>query len=130
MRDVAQMCKGKKTLETKSYAAPTNGTGVDIKGYNSCVIFVQSGVVGATTNTFEVKDSDNDSAYTAVDDKYLTGTEASLSIGDTDEHVVRRIGYKGPKRYVRLDLMACGAASLLSGTVILADAQNVPVTQD
>jgi hypothetical protein len=56
------------------------------------------------TISFEVQEGDTDSPTTPVADDDLSVTEASIAIGDgtLGANTVKKIGYKGGKRYVRL----------------------------
>ena len=56
------------------------------------------------TYTILVEDGDNASLTdnAAVDDAYLLGTEAGAAIDFADDNTTFKIGYIGPKRYVRV----------------------------
>ncbi|MFD8556630.1 Bbp16 family capsid cement protein [Streptosporangium canum] len=83
--------------------ATTNGTGVDLTGYNGAAIIITSGTItDGTLYTFEVQESDDNATFTAVADDDLIGTEPALAAAD--DNVVREVGYKGVKRYVRVAL--------------------------
>lgn len=131
-RDVAPLCKGKVALQPKAYTTTATGVTINLKGYDGCVFFVQAGVIGAGAPccAFTIKDSPNGSAWTDVDDKYLTGVETDLNLVTADVDKAKRLGYKGPQQYVRLDLTTCGASSLLAAMAVLTKAGDVPVTQD
>ena len=53
-------------------------------------------------------DASNLSDNAAVDDAYLLGTEAAASFQFGDDLGVRKIGYIGPKRYVRVTVTPTG----------------------
>jgi hypothetical protein len=107
-------------------AAGTNNTAyvsqiVDTAGYDS-VEFVLA--IGANTDadaTFTVLVEDgNNSALSdnaAVADDYLLGTEALASFDYSDDNEVRKIGYIGTKRYVRVTVTP---ASNDSGNIYMA----------
>lgn len=72
-------------------------------------------LVGANTDanaTFTVLVEDGDDASlgdnAAVDDAYLLGTEAGASFTFNDDNTIEKIGYIGPKRYVRVTITPSG----------------------
>lgn len=93
---------------------------IDRQGYGGIEFYPQYGAVTATnaTITVVVKHGDVTGTLTSVADTDLNGTEALASLGQavrtdfTGDKVARRIGYKGPKRYVQ--------ASIASSTVTAA----------
>ncbi|HEY9369263.1 hypothetical protein [Streptomyces sp.] len=100
-----------QSLVPAARTATGNGTSVDRTGYEAVTVVIVSGVItDGTLYTFEVKESDDNSTFTAVADADLIGTEPALAA--TDDNVVREVGYKGRKRYVRVDLVgATGSPS-------------------
>lgn len=78
-------------------------TAADLKGYGSCMLAYILGTNADTdmTYTLLVEDSDDNSAWAAVDDAYLNGTEVLGSADFGDDGETRKIGYTGIKRYVR-----------------------------
>ncbi len=94
-----------QSLVPAARTAAANGTGVDLAGYNAAAVVITSGTItDGTLYTFEVQESDDNSAFTAVADADLIGTEPALAA--TDDNVVREIGYKGIKRYIRVAIAA------------------------
>ena len=53
----------------------------------------------------------------AVDDAFLTGTETKASFQFDDDNEMRKIGYVGPKRYVRVTITPSGNNS---GNIFIA----------
>lgn len=107
----------------------------DLLGFDGCVLYVLAGAIAAgtaPTYEFEVKDSPDHTTWTAVDNKYLTGTEPTLVPADANKAF--RIGYKGPQRYVQYNLKTVGGTPGTGGTfatvAVLNEAGDVPVTQD
>ncbi len=81
---------------------------IDLANVNACEFLIATGTLVDADATFTVlvEDGDN-SALTdnaAVPDEFLLGTEAGAAITFADDDEVRKIGYKGPKRYVRLTI--------------------------
>ena len=56
------------------------------------------------TYTVLIEDSDSSFSGANVDDAYLLGTEAGASFTFAADNGVRKIGYIGPKRYVRMTI--------------------------
>lgn len=86
---------------------------LDVQGYDSAEFII---LIGANTDanaTFAVLvEESNDSGMsgaTAVADKDLLGTEAAAGfVAATDDNEVRKIGYIGSMRYVRVTITPSG----------------------
>lgn len=99
-------------------AARTDNTAIvsqviDVAGYQGLVFAINIGVNTDTNATFEVLvehgDAANLSDAAAVPDAKLTGTEALAGFtAADDDNKVRKIGYVGNKRYVRLTITPSG----------------------
>lgn len=86
---------------------------VDLAGYNGLVFAINIGANTDTNATFAVLvehgDQANLSDAAAVPDAHLSGTEALAGFtAADDDNKVRKIGYVGPKRYVRLTITPAG----------------------
>lgn len=94
----------------------TNGNVIDRLGFEGLEFIIQSGTL--TTGTFtpliEHGDVANLSDAAAVDDVDLLGTESDAAFAATDDNKVKKIGYVGLKRYVRLSIVGADTAA---GTV-------------
>jgi hypothetical protein len=131
MRDLANNLDFKRGLNPK--AAGTDNTAyvseiLDTKGQAGAVFAILIGANTDTNATFAVLFEDGDdsglSDHAAVDDAYLIGTEAIAGFtAADDDNKVRKIGYIGPKRYVRVTITPSGNDS---GNIFLA---GVWVTQ-
>lgn len=106
MRDITNGLHLKPAFAPK--AAVGDGTAqvstvADLKGYDGCMLALALGINTDTDAVWSVliEDSDNDSDYVAVDDVYLNGTELLAGFAFGDDGECRKIGYTGPKRYVR-----------------------------
>ncbi|MFF0867635.1 Bbp16 family capsid cement protein [Nonomuraea sp. NPDC003560] len=98
------------SLPAAARTATANGTGVDLNGYNAAAVVITSGTVtDGSVYTFEVQESDDNATFTAVADADLIGTEPTLS--SADDNVVREVGYKGNKRYIRVALTTVTGAT-------------------
>lgn len=119
-------------------AARTDNTAIvsaiiDTANYNSATFVIITGTNTDTTATFAVlvEDGDNSalSDNVAVDDAYLVGTEALAGFTFADDVECRKIGYKGPKRYVRVTVTPSGNDSgniFLAGVAVLGGGASNP----
>ncbi len=124
MRDLANRLDLKRGLSP--VAAGTDNTAYvsqifDTKNFKSCMFAI---LIGANTDadaTFAVLVEDgnqsNLSDNAAVADEYLNGTEALAGFQFDDDNEVRKIGYTGPKRYVRVTITPTGNNS---GNIFIA----------
>lgn len=106
MRDITNMLDVKRAFSP--VAAVTDGTAqvstaCDLKGYGSCMLAFATGTLSDADATWTVliEDSNDNATWAAVDDAYLNGTEALAGFQFDDDNECRKIGYTGPKRYVR-----------------------------
>lgn len=106
MRDLSNGLNLKPAFAPK--AAVTDNTAqvsttCDLLGYNSLMLAIITGTNADADVTYTVliEESDNDSAYTAVADRDLIGTEALAGFQFDNDGECRKIGYNGGKRYVR-----------------------------
>jgi len=106
---------------------------VDRAGYENVEFVINIGANTDADVTFAVLVEDGNAANlsdnAAVDDAYLLGTEALAGFQFDDDNEVRKIGYKGPKRYVRVTITPTGNNSgniFVSGTWLLSGARYAP----
>jgi len=103
--------------------ADANGTGVDLQGFESAMVIVNTGIEGDTLSgsvkfDFILEESDDNSTYTAVTSS-TSVTETSVDSsgifltldanGETPQ--IKQIGYIGGKRYIRCKIDATGTHS-------------------
>jgi hypothetical protein len=106
---------------------------IDRLGYGSLMFVINIGSVADADATFAVLIEDGDAANlsdaAAVADSELNGTEALAGFQFDDDNEVRKIGYVGHKRYVRLTVTPSGNASaaFLSAVAILGHPRSAPV---
>lgn len=115
MRDLANNLDFKRGLSP--VAAGTDNTPLvsqilDTKGLAGAAFAI---LIGANTDadaTFGVLVEDGDDPaladHAAVDDAFLTGSEAKAGFQFDDDNEMRKIGYVGPKRYVRVTITPSG----------------------
>lgn len=105
---------------------------IDRKGYGSLEFIIATGSIADADATFTVlvEDGDNSSLTdnAAVADAQLLGTEVLAAFQFDDDNDVRKIGYIGNKRYVRLTItpVANASAALISAIALLGSPALVP----
>lgn len=107
-------------IALRNASATVNGSSVDLQGYGSALVAVTTGTMTDGTVTFEVQESDDNAAWSAVADADLQGVETDLSLAATDDDKIKVVGYKGNKRYLRVaSTMVAGATGGTFGALIL-----------
>lgn len=133
---------GKQILALNPATIGANGakTGaiIDRRGYGGVQFYVTYGsiVTTGTVVTALLKEGDVTGTLTSVADADLIGTEtlASLAAGartaGTGKEVVKRVGYKGIKRYVQLTLTGSGTTSvgIVGAGAVMFNPDVMPVT--
>lgn len=105
---------------------------IDRQGYDSLTFLIATGSIADADVTFTVLvehgDQSNLSDAAAVDDAELIGTEVLAAFQFNDDDEVRKIGYRGSKRYVRLTITPANNASaaLLAAVAVLGHPSRVP----
>jgi hypothetical protein len=109
--------------------ATTAAATVDTQGFESLEVVVQSGVItdGTETPGFFEGDAANMSDEAVVAAADLIGTMAAFAA--TDDGQIRKIGYKGNKRYFRAKLVGSGQTTggFFSVAYLQGHAKNAPV---
>jgi len=122
-------------------AIGTTGTGqtggvIDLQGYGGVEFICSYGAITTTTGVFSVivKEGDVTGTLTSVADADLLGTEllagvaAATRVDGSTEKVVKRIGYRGGKRYVNLTMVSLGTAGTpVSCSAVLHSPNVAPV---
>lgn len=112
---------------------PLVGTVIDRLGFGALAYAIITGTLSDANATYAVLVEESDAAdtgFTAVDDAYLTGTEAAAGFNFGDDGETRKIGYRGPKRFTRLTVTPTGADSgdsPIAAIAILGNPHNAPV---
>lgn len=105
---------------------------IDTQGFNSLLFVIAAGSLADADATFttlvEDGDASNLSDASAVVDGFLRRTEADASFTFAEDNVVKKIGYVGNKRYVRLTITPANNASaaLFSSIAVLGDPELQP----
>lgn len=132
MRDLANHLEVRRAISPA--AATTDNTAfvsqiIDLAGFSSLVFAIVLGALADADATFTVLvehgDQANLSDAAAAPDTSLTGTEADAGFTFADDNKVRKIGYVGSKRYVRLTITPANNSGnvFLSAIAILSDAR-------
>lgn len=108
---------------------------IDTLGFGSLEFVIATGAIADADATFTVLVEDGDASNLSdaapVVDAQLLGTEAVAGFQFDDDNEVRKIGYLGSKRYVRLTITPAANASgaLLAALALLSHPQVAPVVQ-
>ncbi len=125
-----------KVSRVLSPAAAITGNGntdsqiIDTVGFESLEFLINAGTITDGTLTPQLREGDaanlSDAATVAAAD--LLGS--ATAIAAADDNVVRKLGYRGNKRYVQLRLVQTGATSggLVDALAVQGHPSNVPTT--
>jgi len=105
-----------------------NGTGVDLRGYDSAMLVVSFGAYTDGTHTPSLQHSDDNSSFATVTAAELTAAFTAVSSAG-GANSVQRVGYLGSKRYVRAVLTVTGATTgaLSDASVVRGTPRNAPL---
>jgi hypothetical protein len=101
--------------------ATKTGAIIDRQGYGGVQFLASYGAVTTTGTvcTLVVMEGDVTGSLTSVADEDLFGTEAAASLlaaatrtDDVSKNVVKKLGYKGSKRYVQVNAVGSGVTSV------------------
>lgn len=130
LRDLHNNVAVEPALDVAAITTDTTTAGdiIDMKGAEALEFVIVSGTLTDGTYTPLVEDGNeaNHSDAAAVADADLLGTEAAAAFAATEDNAVKKVGYTGNKRYVRLSLVS---ASTTSGGTIGAVAVKRPHTR-
>lgn len=133
MKDLYNNIKAESALNTSAISSSTTTAGnvIDRQGYNSLEFLIMSGTLtdGTYTPLVEEGDAANLSDAAAVADANLLGTEASAAFTASNDNTVKKVGYIGSKRYVRLSIVSAGVTTggTISALAVKGHASDRPV---
>ena len=108
MRDLENRLDVLATLvPTGNRTASTNGTGIDLQGYDGALVIISADTITDGTHTPKVQESDDNSAFTDVVAADLIGTVLVAITAAS----MQKIAYLGAKRYIRLVVTAAGTTT-------------------
>lgn len=113
MRDLYNEVGPAQSLRPQTVTAAVNGTGVDLRGFDSATVLVDTGTITGTTPTVtaKIQESDDNSTFTDVAAADLLGGALPATIGIAEDETIYRRGYRGAKRYLRVIVSAVGGTS-------------------
>lgn len=146
MRDLLNQIQFKRGLSPVASAADNTALVsqiIDRLGYDSAGFVIATGALPDADATFTVLVEDGDAAnlsdaaavadgdLIAQDPSSTTAPEAQASFTFAADDNIRKIGYRGIKRYLRLTITpaANASASLLCVIAVLGNAEVKPVAQ-
>lgn len=107
---------------------------IDTADFDSLEFVIALGSLADADATFTVLVEDGDASNlsdnAAVADAQLVGTEAGASFIFSDDNAVRKIGYLGSKRYVRMTITPANntGAWLIAVVAIQGGARKAPIS--
>jgi hypothetical protein len=135
MRDLANHLSAVRAISPAAAVAdntPFVSQIIDLAGYQQAMFVINVGALADADATFTVLvehgDQANLSDAAAVPDSQLTGTEAAASFTFADDNAVKKIGYVGPKPYLRLTITPANNAgnAFVSAVAILGSPRYWP----
>lgn len=112
-----------QTLVPAVRNAAATGLTVDLQGYEGALFVVVAGALTDGSHSFTAQESDDDSAWSAVAAADLEGAFAAL-VANTPQ----RVGYKGAKRYVRVNGASSGVTGAAFGVAVVRGyARHLPL---
>lgn len=141
MNHLQENVKAMLALDPVALGTTGNNAGrkIDRKGYAGVEFIIEYGAVTTTGTNVAVivKEGDATGSMTSVADGDLIGTETLASLLATTPRtsgvsklVAKRIGYKGNKRYVSVDLNHTGTTSvgIVAASAVLYRPEGAPVS--
>ncbi|MFE2941035.1 hypothetical protein ACFXKG_18520 [Streptomyces sp. NPDC059255] len=132
MRDAYNNIRPRIGLPFSARTATATGTSVDRAenglAYQDALITVATGTITDGTHTIDIKESDDNSTWTSVAASDLQGAKPVLTSSAGGASTLD-VGYKGMKRYVRVDVTVASATTggVYGAVVILANPRTAPV---
>lgn len=112
-REIHNSLIGEVALNTQGILSntTTNGNWIDLQGFDAVEFYFVTGSVADGDYLPLIMDSESSagshSDAAAVADTFLTNTEANTGFtSDDDDNSIKRIGYRGNKRYVRFSVVS------------------------
>ncbi len=118
MRDLANNIGVVQTLAPVDYAATTKGAAVDLRGFNSAAVIVNTGAItssGKYVVSVQESDTTTDGDFTDVAAGNLTGALPSELAASSSY----KVGYVGSKRYIRAVITKTSGTSIVAGVVVV-----------
>lgn len=116
------------TFTHAARTATTNGTTVDLQGYQSATVLFNAQAWTDGTHTFSIEHSDaSGSGFAAVAAADLDGTAPVITAAGA-QLATYRVGYLGNKRYIRAVQTVAGASTgaIIGALVIRGQPRKAP----
>jgi len=133
-QDLYNNVKCINAVDPVAVASNTTLTGdiIDTAGFQSALFAISAGTLTDGTYTptlYEGNDSGLSDAA-AVADGDLIGTEAGATMIASEDGDCAKLGYKGTKRYLRLDIASTGVTTggVVGATCMLGDPHVAPIS--
>lgn len=130
MQDIYNQVGAVQSIAPQAITADVNGSSADLAVgmFDRAVILIAVGAYTDGTHTFEVQESADNSAWSAVADANLEGTEPVIDAAG-DANAVHKIRYTGTSRYLRVVVTSSGTTSgaLFSATILKTNPKDTPV---
>lgn len=128
MKDIYSALNFAQSLAPAARTASANGTGVDLRGYNSALVVIDSGAYTDGTHTPKLQESDDNSSFSDVAAGDLNGSFTAIAASGQQNQLFK-VGYKGVKRYVRVVMTVAGATTgaIYGAAIIRGHSHDAPV---
>jgi hypothetical protein len=121
--------KAKPSINPAAKTAAVTGSGVDLAGYEGTDIFVHVGAWSDGSFPLALMESADNVTYTAVAASDIIGSQPTISGVSNNAY---QYGYKGNKRYLRVDTgyaQGAGSTGAIFGALIVRGfSRRVPVS--
>lgn len=126
MRDLSHNIGVVQAFPPAVYAATTAGAVVDLLGFNSAALVINTGAIaGSGLYVVSLDESSNGTDFTAVAAGDMQGTLPASLPADS----VVKVGYVGTRRFVKATITKTSGTSIAASAVILkGNAASKPVT--
>ena len=108
-RDALANVSPAQTLRPAQRTANATGLGVEVLGFEEVEFCLDLGTFTDGTFAFDPEESDDNSTFTNIAAADLDGSFPVPSAANDEQ--IHRVGYKGAKRYVRVNLTASGTTT-------------------
>ncbi|WP_315923502.1 hypothetical protein [Mesorhizobium sp. SP-1A] len=127
MRDLASNIGVAQTLAPVDYSATTKGTAVDLAGFNSAALVINTGAItsaGKYVVSVQESPTSTDGDFTDVNAADLVGS-LPAELAATSAY---KVGYTGTKRFIRAVITKTSGTSIVAGAVVVkGNAADRPV---
>lgn len=134
-RDQASSVSIEESLNPAARTTAANGAGVDTRPYDSATFLLRFGAVADGFFTFVLQESTDNITFTAIAAGDLIGTTLTAFGGSpaTNANTVKKVGYKGNLRHLRVRIEqglspAPATGCLCGGDILLSNPHQSPTS--